>query len=96
MCNYVLGNIMENIKNRVDVRLVNNSEKALNLPEKPNFKHCTVFDKHLVAIHMKRTKLVFDKPVYCGMCILDISKTDFHHNYMKKIYGDHAKLLFRY
>ena len=73
--NSVFGKTMENIRKRVDVRLVNNCKKVRKLAAKPNFKHLTIFDENLVAIEMKRTTLMFDKPVYCGMAILDISKT---------------------
>ena len=96
MNNAVFGKTMENIRNRVDVKLVNNKKQAEKLSSKPNFKHCNIFSEDLVAIHMKKTKLDFDKPVYLGMCILDLSKTlmyDFHYNYIKKKYEDKAKLL---
>ena len=96
MNNSVFGKTMENIRNRVDIKLVNNKKEAEKLSAKPNFKHCNNFSEDLVAIHMKKTKLDFDKPVYLGMCILDLSKTlmyDFHYNYIKQKYRDKAKLL---
>ena len=75
MNNSVFGKTMENIRNRVDIKLVNNKKQAEKLSAKPNFNHCNIFSEDLVAIHMKKTKLVFNKPVYLGMCILDLSKT---------------------
>ena len=96
MNNSVFGKTMENIRNRVVINLVNNKKQAEKLSAKPNFKHCNIFSEDLVAIHMKKTKLDFDKPVYLGMCILDLRKTlmyDFHYNYIKQKYGDKAKLL---
>ena len=93
MNNSVFGKTMENIRNRVDIKLVNDKKQAEKLSAKPNFNHCNIFNEDLVAIHLKKTKLVFNKPVYLGMCILDLSKTlmyDFHYNYIKRKYGDKA------
>ena len=100
MNNSVFGKTMENIRNRSVIKLVTDKIKAEKLAAKPNFKHCNIcniFNEDLIAIHMKKTILTFDKPVYLGMCILDLIKTlmyDFHYNYIKKKYGDKAKLLF--
>ena len=93
----VFGKTMENIRNRVDIKLVSDKKRTEKLSAKLNFNHCNILNEDLVAIHMKNTKLVFNKPVYLGMCILDLSKTlmyDFHYNYIEQKYGDKAKLLF--
>ena len=97
MNNSVFGKTMENIRKRVDVKLVNTEKQALKLVAKPNFDRRTIFNDKLVAVHMKRTKLVFNKPIYLGFAILDLSKIlmyDFHYNFVRKMYGSKAKLLF--
>ena len=81
MNNAVFGKTMEDIRKRVDIKLVTDKKKAEKLAAKPNFKHCNIFSDDLTAIHMKKTSLTFNKPVYLGMCILELSKTlmfDFH------------------
>jgi len=55
MNNSVFGKTMENIRNRVNIRLVNNQKSLKKCVAKPNFDHCTVFDENLVAVHMKKT-----------------------------------------
>ena len=97
MNNAVFGKTMENIRNRKDVKLVNSVEKLRKLIAMPNFVNRKIFSENLVSVHMKKTKLTMNKPVYLGMCILDLSKTvmyEFHYNYIKEKYGDKAKLLF--
>ena len=98
MNNSVFGKTMENIRNRVDVKLVNTKEKLKKLVAKPNFKGPPkIFNENLISVHMKKTSLTMNKPVYLGMCILDLSKVimfDFHYKYIKPKYGNKAKLLF--
>ena len=88
---------MENVRNRVDIRLVNDEKKWNKLAQKQNFKSATIFSENLVAVHMERTSVKLNKPIYLGMSILDLSKTimyHFHYEYIKPKYGENARLLF--
>ena len=97
MVNSVFGKTMENLRKRVDVRLVTNEKKLLKLASKPTYVSSKIFNENLVAVHKIKETLTLNRPAYVGMCILDLSKTlmyDFHYNYIKKKYGDKARLLF--
>ena len=97
MNNSVFGKTMENIRNRVNVKLVDAGEQFKKLAAKPNYNSRKIFNENLVSVHMKKTSLTMNKPVYLGMSILDLSKIimfDFHYKYIKPKYGNKAKLLF--
>ena len=98
MNNSVFGKTIENIRKRQNILLVDNREKAAKLTCRPNFDRATIFDRNLIAIHLKKTEVYFNKPVYVGQAILDLSKLlmfNFHYNYIQKKYSyKKAKLLF--
>ena len=88
---------MENLKKRVDVKLVTDEKKLVKLSSKPTFVSSKTFDENLVVVCKIKETLTLNKPAYVGMCILDLSKVlmyDFHYNYIKNKYGDKEKLLF--
>ena len=97
MNNSVFGKTMENVRSRKDIKLVTNRDKAKKYAAKPNFHHLKIFNENLVAMHLKRTTLTFNKPVYLGLSILDLSKAimyDFHYDYIKPKYNDRVNLLY--
>ena len=72
MNNSVFGKTMEDIRNRVDIRLKTNGKSAEKLAAKPNYERTTIFNEDHIVVHMKKTELVFNKSVYLGMSILDL------------------------
>ena len=97
MNNSVFGKTIENLRKRQSIKVVDNRKDILKEIKKPNFERATIFSKKLVACHMQKTKIYFNKPIYVGQAILDLSKTlmfDFHYNYIKPKYGSKAELLF--
>ena len=50
-----------------------------------------------MAIEMRKTAVIINKPIYLGQAILDISKTimyDYWYSYLKPKYNDKIKLLY--
>ena len=50
MKNAIHGKRMENLRNRIYVRLVNNEKDYLKCTSKPRYMSHKIFDKNLVAI----------------------------------------------
>ena len=101
MNNSVFGKTMENIRKRVDIKLVktdgSENERLRKIIAKPNFNRRVKFSDELSAIQVNKTKLTLNKPIYVGFSVLDLSKHlmyDWFYNTLKKKYGDNCTLLY--
>ena len=89
MNNSVFGTTNENLRNRVDIKIVrsNETDKIRKLVASPLYSRHAFFSNDLVGIDMCKSRLLLNKPVYTGMTILDNSKIlmyDFFYNELKK------------
>ena len=94
----VFGTTMENVRKRVDVKLLrsNEEQKILKLVAKPTFARQVIFNPYLVRIQSHKEKVLLNKPIYVCMSVLDLSKMlmfDFY-NTLKARYGDKIRLLY--
>ena len=88
---------MENLRNRIDVKLVSNKKDYLKWTSKPSCMSHKIFDNDLVAISKTKVTLTLNKPAYIGMCISELSKVlmyEFHYDYFKNKCGNNSRLLF--
>ena len=78
---------MENLRKRVNVKLVTEYKKLDKLTSKPTYVNSKIFNKNLMAVHKIKEVLTLNRPAYVGMCILDLSKMlmyEFHYKYIKE------------
>ena len=64
---------MENVRNKIDVKLVSNKKDYLKWASKPSYMSHKIFDNYLVVILKNKVILKLNKPAYIGMCILELS-----------------------
>ena len=92
----ICGKTMENLRNRINVRLVSKEKDYLTWTTKPSYMSQKIFDNNLVATCKNKVTLTLNKPAYVGLCILDLSNLpmyEFHYDYIKNKYGNNTRLL---
>ena len=83
----VYGKTMENVRKRINIRLVNNEKDFLKYTSTPTHIPHKIFDKNYAAIDETKPVLARNKPIYVGFTVLELSKWlmyDFHSNFIKK------------
>ena len=83
--NAVFGKSMENLRNRVDVRLLSKSLPAVKMAAKPTFVTSRIINEDLVMMQQLKGTLTMNRPIYTGFCILELLKAimyDFNYNVM--------------
>ena len=94
MNNAVFGKTMENVRKHRNTKLVATERRRNHLVSEPSYHATKFFTEDLLAIEMRKTQILINKPVYLGLSILDLSKTvmyEFWYDYVKPKYGENEK-----
>ena len=75
MNNAVFGKTMENVRKHRDIKLVTTERRRNYLVSEPNYHTTKFFTENLLAIEMRETEILMNKPVYLGLSIQELSKT---------------------
>ena len=97
MNNLAFGKTMENVRNHRDIKLITTNVQIRKYISQPKCMTTKCFSENLMAIEMRKIKVLMNKPVYLGEAILDIRKTlmyEFYYDYLKPKYGEKAKLCY--
>ena len=95
MINSVYGKTVENLRKRINVRLVNNAKAFFKYTSRPSYITHKILRENYATIHEIKPVLILNKPIYVGFTVLDLSKRkmyDFHYNFIKNSFD--AELFF--
>ena len=97
--NAVFGKTTENVRKHRNIKLVSTERRKNYLVSEPNSQTTKFFTLNLLAIEMRKTQILMNKPVYLGLSILDRNKTAiyiFVYDYLKPKYDKNAKICYMY
>ena len=72
--NSVYDKTMENLRKRIKIRAVKNSQDFIRYTSRPTRVNWKLFENNLAAIHEKKISLTLNKPIYVGFTLLETSK----------------------
>ena len=74
MISSAYGKTMENLRKRINVRLVTNEIDFLKYTCRPTHITHKIFGKNYAAIHEIKPLLTLNKPIYVEFTVLELSK----------------------
>ena len=83
---------MENVRKRNDNKLCYTERMANKLIRRPSYRDVIIFNEDLSLFRMAFNKVVLNKPVFVGQCVLDNSKYvmyDLLYNKLRPWYDCH-------
>ena len=63
---------MENVRIHRDIKLATIEKRRNYLVSEPNYHTTKFFTENFLAIEMRKTKILMNKPVYLGLSMLQI------------------------
>jgi hypothetical protein len=97
MNNAVYGKCIEQLRNRMNIKLISCDKKMNLYLKKATFIDRTIYEENLAAVHLARECVLMNRPIFVGQAVLDLSKVimyNFYYNVMKKRYGESLTLLY--
>ena len=91
MNNSVFGKTMEKLVRADEHR------KLQSLLSDPLYAQHSIFGESLAGIQMHKDHILMNRPVYTGMCVLELPKTlmyNFYYNHLEPKYGSNCQLLY--
>ena len=74
MKNAVFGKTIDNVRKHRDIKLFTSERRRSYLVSEPNYHATKFFSKNLLAMEMKKTEILLNKPAYLGLTVLKLSK----------------------
>ena len=97
MKNAVFGKTTENMRKHKSIKLITIERTRKYLVSEPNY-HTTKFStENFLALEIRKTQILKNKPIYLGLSILDLSKTlmyEFWYDYVKPKYAENSNICY--
>ena len=93
----VFEKTVESLRKRINIEQVTNPTRAKKLIAKPTTLHWDIISENLVSARKQKQKIIVDRPIYMGFCILELSKMTmckFHYEEILSKYESRAKLAY--
>ena len=69
--NATFGKTMENVQNRVNIRLIADPSKLRKAVSKPSYRQAQIINPDLVMVRAAPQKVMLSKPITVGFCVLE-------------------------